>query len=79
MVRTGAFYRMVAVFTCGLVAGVIVISQASPILQQTLGYAPARAALFVSVFSACNMAGRAWSTPPGRCSCCASCPWPPWP
>ena len=47
MVRTGAFYRMVAVFTCGLVAGVIVISQASPILQQTLGYAPARAALFV--------------------------------
>ena len=58
MVRTGAFYRMVAVFTCGLVAGVIVISQASPILQQTLGYAPARAALFVSVFSACNMAGR---------------------
>ena len=26
MVRTGAFYRMVAVFTCGLVAGVIVIS-----------------------------------------------------
>jgi len=57
MVRTGAFYRMVAVFTCGLVAGVIVISQASPILQQTLGYAPARAALFVSVFSACNMAG----------------------
>ena len=58
MVRTRAFYRMVAVFTCGLVAGVIVISQASPILQQTLGYAPARAALFVSVFSACNMAGR---------------------
>ncbi|MFR2331483.1 MAG: MFS transporter [Flavonifractor plautii] len=58
MVRTGAFYRMVAVFTCGLVAGVTVISQASPILQQTLGYAPARAALFVSVFSACNMAGR---------------------
>ncbi len=58
MVRTGAFWMMVIVFTCGLVAGVIVISQASPILQQTLSYAPAQAALFVSVFAACNMAGR---------------------
>ena len=57
MVRTGAFWSMVIVFTCGLVAGVIVISQASPILQQSLGYSAA-AALFVSVFSACNMAGR---------------------
>ena len=39
-------------------AGVIVISQASPILQQTLGFTPERAAVFVSVFAACNMAGR---------------------
>ena len=58
MVRTGAFWMMVIVFTCGLVAGVIVISQASPILQQSLGYSAGQAALFVSVFSACNMAGR---------------------
>ena len=58
MVRTGAFWSMVIVFTCGLVAGVIVISQASPILQQSLGCSAAAAALFVSVFSACNMAGR---------------------
>ena len=58
MVRTGTFWIMVIVFTCGLVAGVIVISQASPILQQSLGYSAATAAIFVSVFSACNMAGR---------------------
>lgn len=58
MVRTGSFYLMVVVFTCGLVAGVIVISQASPILQQVLSYTPERAAVFVSVFAACNMAGR---------------------
>lgn len=58
MVRTRQFYCMVAVFTCGLVAGVIIISQASPILQYSLDYAPARAAVFVSVFAACNMAGR---------------------
>ena len=58
MVRTAAFYQMVVVFTCGLVAGVIVISQASPILQQAYGFPAASAALFVSVFAACNMAGR---------------------
>ena len=33
MVKTLPFYLMVVIFTCGLVAGVIVISQASPILQ----------------------------------------------
>lgn len=58
MVRTGAFYLMVAVFTCGLVAGVIVISQASPILQNAFGYTAAGAAALVSVISACNMVGR---------------------
>lgn len=58
MIRTPAFYLMVMVFTCALVAGTIVISQASPILQQTLNYTAAQAAVFVSVFSACNMAGR---------------------
>ena len=58
MVRTPAFYLMLVVFTCGLVAGMIVISQASPILQQAYGFPAAQAALFVSVFAACNMAGR---------------------
>lgn len=58
MVKTLPFYIMVLIFTCGLVAGVIVISQASPILQSGYGFTPARAAVFVSVFAACNMAGR---------------------
>lgn len=58
MVRTPAFYLAAASFTCGLIAGVIVISQASPILQQALSFTAAQAAVFVSVFSACNMAGR---------------------
>lgn len=58
MVRTPAFAAMVAIFTCGLVAGVIVISQASPILQSRCGFAAGTAAVFVSVFAACNMAGR---------------------
>lgn len=58
MVKTGVFYLMVAIFTCGLVAGVIVISQASPILQTAFGYTASGAAVLVSVISACNMAGR---------------------
>lgn len=58
MVRTGEFYLMVAIFTCGLVAGIMVISQASPILQTAFGYTAAGAAALVSVISACNMAGR---------------------
>ncbi len=58
MIRTGRFYLMVIIFVCGLVAGVLIISQASPILQQTLSFTPSRAAIFVSVFATCNMAGR---------------------
>ena len=58
MVKTLPFYMMVVIFTCGLVAGVIVISQASPILQSAYGFTAGSAAVFVSVFAACNMAGR---------------------
>ncbi|MCD8156937.1 MAG: MFS transporter [Clostridiales bacterium] len=58
MVRTGRFYLMVVIFVCGLVAGVLIISQASPILQQTLSFSALRAAVFVSIFSTCNMVGR---------------------
>lgn len=58
MLKTRAFYLIVATFSCGLVAGVIIISNASPILQSALAYSPERAALFVSVFSLCNMGGR---------------------
>lgn len=58
MVKTASFYVMVVIFTCGLVAGVIVISQASPILQNAYSFTSGTAAIFVSVFAACNMAGR---------------------
>ena len=58
MVRTPTFYLMVMVFTFALVAGTIVISQASPILRETLNFTSPQAAVFVSVFAACNMLGR---------------------
>lgn len=63
MIRTSAFYLMVIIFTFGLVAGLIVISQASPIMQKQFGFEPVTAAAFVSIFAACNMAGRfLWGT-----------------
>lgn len=58
MVKTPKFYLTVVAFTLGLTAGLMVISQASPILQKVLTYTPAHAAIFVSVFALCNMAGR---------------------
>ena len=58
MLKTPTFYVIVLTFTCGLIAGIMVISQASPILQTTAGFSPERAAIFVSIFAACNMAGR---------------------
>ena len=63
MIRTSAFYLMVLIFTFGLVAGLIVISQASLIMQKQFGFTPVAAAAFVSVYAACNMAGRfIWGT-----------------
>lgn len=58
MVKRPRFYQMVVTFTLALVAGSIVISQASPILQQSLGFTAQSAAAFVSIFSLCNVAGR---------------------
>lgn len=58
MVKTTKFYLTLTIFTFGLTAGLMIISQASPILQQSLLFTPAKAAIFVSVFAACNMAGR---------------------
>ncbi len=58
MVRTGSFYLLVVIFVFGLTAGMLVISQAAPILQQELSYTSSTASLFVSIFAACNMLGR---------------------
>lgn len=58
MVKTARFYITVVAFSLGLTAGLMIISQASPILQQSLQFTPARAAVFVSIFAGCNMLGR---------------------
>lgn len=58
MVRTGMFYVAAAAFALGLTSGMMVISQASQILQATYGMTPTRAAVYVSLFSFMSMAGR---------------------
>jgi len=58
MVKTGMFYLLAAIFSLALIAGVIVISQASSILQSRTGIGETAAAVLVSVFAAANMAGR---------------------
>lgn len=58
MMKTSLFYIMVITFTLGLTSGLMVIGQASPILQNTLNFSKELAATFVGVFSLCNTFGR---------------------
>ena len=48
MVKTGIFYLLAAIFTLALIAGVIVISQASSILQFRSGFSETTAAVLAS-------------------------------
>lgn len=58
MAKTATFYIMVIIFTFGLTSGLMVIGQASPILQVTLGYTPTKAAVFVGFLALFNTFGR---------------------
>ena len=61
MLRTSAFYFIFAMMAVGAFSGLMIASQASGIGQSMFGLTAASAAVFVSVYSACNMAGRiAW-------------------
>ena len=44
--------------TCGAFAGMMIISQASPIAQQMMGFSPEKAAAVVSLLALFNMLGR---------------------
>ncbi len=52
------FYLMLLTLTCGAFAGMMIISQASPIAQQMMGFSQGRAALVVSILALFNMLGR---------------------
>ena len=58
MLGTKAFYLMLLTLTCGAFAGMMIISQASPIAQQMMGFTPAKAAAVVSLLALFNMLGR---------------------
>ncbi len=58
MLSTGSFYLMLLTLTCGAFAGMMIISQASPIAQQMMSFTPARAAAVVSLLALFNMLGR---------------------
>lgn len=58
MLGQKSFYLMLLTLTCGAFAGMMIISQASPIAQKMMGFTPAAAAAVVSVLAAFNMLGR---------------------
>jgi len=58
MIKTGEFYLMLIILTCGAFAGMMTISQASPISQRMMGMTPEKAAVIVSVLALFNMLGR---------------------
>lgn len=58
MLTQPVFYLMLLTLTCGAFAGMMIISQASPIAQKMMGFTPAAAAAVVSVLALFNMLGR---------------------
>lgn len=58
MLRTSAFYFIFAMMAVGAFSGLMIASQASGIGQGMFGLTAASAAVFVSIYAACNMAGR---------------------
>ncbi len=58
MLRQRSFYLMLLTLTCGAFAGMMIISQASPIAQKMMGFTPSKAAFVVSLLALFNMLGR---------------------
>ena len=58
MLRDSRFCLMLLTLTCGAFAGMMIISQASPIAQEMMGFTPADAAFTVSLLALFNMLGR---------------------
>lgn len=58
MLASSSFYFMIIMLTCGAVAGLMTISQASPIAQNTAGLSASSASVAVSVLALFNVTGR---------------------
>ena len=58
MLKTPVFYVMLLLLTCGAFAGMMVISQASPVAQKMIGMTTVQASLAVSTLALFNALGR---------------------
>lgn len=58
MIRTRDFYLLMVMLTIGATAGLMIISQGSPMAQELAGITAGQAALTVSLISLCNAGGR---------------------
>lgn len=58
MLKQKDFYLMLIVLMCGAFGGMMIISQASPLAQNMMGFTPASAAAVVSILAFFNMMGR---------------------
>lgn len=60
MLKAPSFYVLAILFITGITSGMMVMSQASLIIQDTIGYPAIKAAFFVGILSLCNTLGRAF-------------------
>lgn len=60
MVQSPTFYVLAILFVSGITSGMMVMSQASLVISDTLGYPAIKAAFFVGILSLCNTIGRAF-------------------
>ena len=58
MLKSGSFYLMIVMLTCGAVAGLMMISQASSVAQNMAGFSVSGASAIVSVIALFNVGGR---------------------
>lgn len=58
MLGSPMYYLILAIYTCGLCGGMMVLALGSPIIQGSLGYSPEKAAVIVGLFSLASTGGR---------------------
>ena len=60
MLQSPTFFVLAILFVSGITSGMMVMSQASLVISDTLGYPAIKAAFFVGILSLCNTIGRAF-------------------
>ncbi len=58
MLKSPLYYMIIAIYTCGLCGGMMVLALGSPIVQGSLSYSPEKAAFIVGLFAVASTGGR---------------------